>query len=71
MNTETNCRYYKIITSKSIKDFEDKINNNLQLNYQLVGDLKLDKCPQTNKTIYIQAIIKKNEKDTYHWNQWE
>ena len=26
MNTETNCRYYKIITSKSIKDFEDKIN---------------------------------------------
>ena len=71
MNTETNCRYYKIITSKSIKDFEDKINNNLQLNYQLAGDLKLDKCPQTNKTIYIQAIIKKNEKDTYHWNQWE
>ena len=71
MNTETNCRYYKIITSKSIKEFEDKINNNLQLNYQLVGDLKLDKCPQTNKTIYIQAIIKKNEKDTYHWNQWE
>lgn len=71
MNTETNCRYYKIITSKSIKEFEDKINNNLQLNYQLVGDLKLDKCPQTNKTIYIQAIIKKNGKDTYHWNQWE
>ena len=71
MNTETNCRYYKIITSKSIKEFEDKINNNLQLNYRLVGDLKLDKCPQTNKTIYIQAIIKKNEKDTYHWNQWE
>ena len=73
MNTINHFKYYKILSSQSIEELEEKVNSKLELNnYELSGDLKLDKCPETNKTIYIQVMINKlYKKKKYHWNDWE
>lgn len=72
MNTVHHFKYYKILSSESIEELEEKVNSKLELNYELSGDLKLDKCPTTNKTIYIQVMINKiYKKKKYHWNEWE